>query len=188
MQITTVVLNDNYCPMSKPSDRWVMCIVFLVQRTLRIIYIIMWLFYYTWLIRVMVFNTTFNNISAVSWWTVLLVKETGVPVENHWPSTNHKLYHNVVSSTPRHQQDLIDTDCICSFKSNYHAITTALKPTKNMVLNCQEHLQCKINIPGRMKYLAVRRSLSVVMAAGVVVDRMMSSPVLAGHSVLQLCK
>jgi hypothetical protein len=31
----------------------------------------------------MVFNTTFNNISVISWWSVLLVEETGVPVENH---------------------------------------------------------------------------------------------------------
>ena len=29
--------------------------------------------------RVMVFNATFNNISVVSWWSVLLVEETGVP-------------------------------------------------------------------------------------------------------------
>jgi hypothetical protein len=27
----------------------------------------------------MVFNATFNNISVVSWWSVLLVEETGVP-------------------------------------------------------------------------------------------------------------
>jgi len=27
---------------------------------------------------VMVFNATFNNISAISWWSVLLVEETGV--------------------------------------------------------------------------------------------------------------
>jgi hypothetical protein len=32
---------------------------------------------------VMVFNSTFNNISVISWWSVLLVKETGVPGENH---------------------------------------------------------------------------------------------------------
>ena len=31
----------------------------------------------------MVFNVTFNNISAISWRSVLLVEETGVPVENH---------------------------------------------------------------------------------------------------------
>jgi hypothetical protein len=31
----------------------------------------------------MVFNATFNNISGISWWSVLLVEEeTGVPGEN----------------------------------------------------------------------------------------------------------
>jgi hypothetical protein len=45
------------------------------------------------LILFMVFNTTFNNISAISWRSVLLVKDTGVPGENHW----HTLSHNVVS-------------------------------------------------------------------------------------------
>jgi len=37
----------------------------------------------------MVFNATFNNISAMSctWWSVLLVEETGVPRENHRPVT-----------------------------------------------------------------------------------------------------
>ena len=37
----------------------------------------------------MVFNATFNNISVISWWSVLLVKETGVSGENHWPVTSH---------------------------------------------------------------------------------------------------
>jgi hypothetical protein len=31
----------------------------------------------------MVFNATFNNISVISWWSVLLVEETGEPGENH---------------------------------------------------------------------------------------------------------
>jgi hypothetical protein len=31
----------------------------------------------------MVFNTTFNNISVISWWTILLVEETRVPGEIH---------------------------------------------------------------------------------------------------------
>jgi uncharacterized protein YpuA (DUF1002 family) len=30
----------------------------------------------------MVFNATFNNISFILWWSVLLVEETGVPGEN----------------------------------------------------------------------------------------------------------
>ena len=49
---------------------------------------------------VMAFNVTFNNISVISWRSVLLVVETG---ENHRPVTSHFqiLSHNVVSSTPR---------------------------------------------------------------------------------------
>ena len=35
------------------------------------------------IIVVMVFNTTFNNISVISWRSVLLVEETGVPGENY---------------------------------------------------------------------------------------------------------
>jgi hypothetical protein len=31
----------------------------------------------------MVFNATFNNISVISWWSVLLVDESGVPEESH---------------------------------------------------------------------------------------------------------
>ena len=34
-------------------------------------------------IRVVVFNATFNNISVILWWPVLLVEEAGVPRENH---------------------------------------------------------------------------------------------------------
>jgi hypothetical protein len=32
---------------------------------------------------VMVFNVTFNNISVISWRSVLLVEEIGIPGENH---------------------------------------------------------------------------------------------------------
>jgi len=37
----------------------------------------------------MVFNATFNNISAISWRLVLLVEEGGVPGEHHRPVTLH---------------------------------------------------------------------------------------------------
>jgi hypothetical protein len=37
----------------------------------------------------MVFNTTFNNISVISWWSVLLMKETEVPGDYHRPATSH---------------------------------------------------------------------------------------------------
>jgi uncharacterized DUF497 family protein len=35
--------------------------------------------------NMMVFNVTFNNISVISWRSVLLVEETGVRRENHRP-------------------------------------------------------------------------------------------------------
>jgi hypothetical protein len=51
---------------------------------------------------VMVFNATFNNTWVISWPSVLLVEETGVPPENHRPVASHwQTSHNVVSSTPR---------------------------------------------------------------------------------------
>ena len=40
-------------------------------------------------VRVMVFNANFNNISIISWQSVLLVEETGVPGENHRPAERH---------------------------------------------------------------------------------------------------
>jgi len=50
----------------------------------------------------MVINATINNISVISWWSVLLMEETGVPGENQRPTSSQwqTLSHNVVSSTP----------------------------------------------------------------------------------------
>ena len=115
----------------------------------------------------MVFNATFNNISVISWTSVLLVEETKVPRESHWPAASHwqTLLHNVVSSTPRLsgvQTDnvsgegyvrhslilsdkhlsaskdkntaLIGIDCIGSYKSDYHMITTTTAPFRVWVM------------------------------------------------------
>ena len=51
-------------------------------------------------VRVMVFNTTFNNISVISWWSLLLMEKTG---KSHWSAASpwQMLSHNVVSSTTR---------------------------------------------------------------------------------------
>jgi hypothetical protein len=42
--------------------------------------------------------------SVISWWSVLLLEETGVPRENQRPVASHwhTLSHKSVSSTPRH--------------------------------------------------------------------------------------
>ena len=55
------------------------------------------------MISVVVFNATFNNISVISWWSIVLVEETRVPGENHRfaASRRQTLSHTDVSSTSR---------------------------------------------------------------------------------------
>jgi hypothetical protein len=75
----------------------------------------------------LVFGATFNNILVISWQSVLLVEETGVPGENHQPAESHwqTLSHNVVSSSPRHElSTLVVIDYTGSCNSNNHTITT----------------------------------------------------------------
>jgi len=54
-----------------------------------------------------VFSAIFYNISVISWRSVLLVEETGVPGENQRPVSSHwqTVSLNVVSSTLRHERD-----------------------------------------------------------------------------------
>ena len=40
-------------------------------------------------VMVIVFNATFKNISAISWQSVLLVEEIGVPGEHHRHAASH---------------------------------------------------------------------------------------------------
>jgi hypothetical protein len=105
----------------------------------------------------MVFKATFNNISCISWRSVLLAEETGVPRENHWPAACHwqTLSHNVVSSTPRHEQGsnstsvMIGPDCTGSCKSNYYTITTTTTTapyTKYDILSCNHYICCTIKL------------------------------------------
>ena len=52
----------------------------------------------------MVFSNTFNNISVISWQSVLWMEETrSKPPTCHKSLTN--LSHTVASSTPRHVRD-----------------------------------------------------------------------------------
>ena len=76
----------------------------------------------------MLFNVIFNNISDISWRSVLLVEEIGVlrenpqPVASHWQTWSN----NVVSSTPREERDSnsVSDDSIGSC----NAITTTTDP------------------------------------------------------------
>jgi len=81
-------------------------------------------------IRVMVFNATFNNISVISWESVLLMEETG---------ENHIMLSRIHHTTPRTEFEqttlvVIGTDCTgseISWKSNYHMITATTYPYIN---------------------------------------------------------
>jgi len=44
--------------------------------------------------RVRAFNASFKNISVITWWSVVIVEETGVPVENHRPVASQTLSNN----------------------------------------------------------------------------------------------
>jgi hypothetical protein len=55
--------------------------------------------YIVGLVIFMVFIATFNNISALSWRSVLLMKETGIPGENQRPVASHGQTLNTVSKS-----------------------------------------------------------------------------------------
>ena len=49
----------------------------------------------------MVFNASFNTISVISWQSVLLVEEAGVPRENHIPVASGFSLSTPISSTKK---------------------------------------------------------------------------------------
>ena len=60
----------------------------------------------------MVFNVTFNNISVISWWSVLLVEETWVPRENHQPAASHFLWSPTLWNISNGEQ--VRVSCVTS--------------------------------------------------------------------------
>ena len=84
----------------------------------------------------MVLNATYNNISVISWQSVLLVEEYGVPGENHRPVVSHgqTLSHNVVSSTPRKKRNCSAFHCYGLIFNNKH--NSYPKMSANRPLDC----------------------------------------------------
>ena len=73
----------------------------------------------------MVFNSIFNNNSAISWWSILFVDETGVSGENQRPVANtDKFYHITLYRVHLTTLVVIGTDYMGSFTSKYSTTTT----------------------------------------------------------------
>ena len=82
-----------------------------------------------WWFRLMVFNITLNNITVISWQSVLLVEEPEYQEKTiDLSQVTDKLYHIMLYTSPWSRFELttsvvIGTDCTGSCKSNYHMIT-----------------------------------------------------------------
>jgi hypothetical protein len=80
----------------------------------------------------MVFNATFKNISAISWQSVLLVEDTGLPEEKNPTDLSlvidkfdHIMLHRVHHTWAGFELTtlvVIGTDCIDICKSNYNML------------------------------------------------------------------
>jgi hypothetical protein len=81
----------------------------------------------------MVFNATFNNISVISWRSVLLAEET-----TELSQVTDKLYHIMLYTSPWSRFELtsvvMGSDCIGSCKSKYHAITATTVPLNKLII------------------------------------------------------
>ena len=95
------------------------------------------MYYVCLFVCLMVFNATFNNISAISWRSVLLVEETDGPGENHrpvashWQTSSHNVVHLDLIEIPIHN---IRGDRhrlyigSCKYKLPYDHITATTAP------------------------------------------------------------
>jgi hypothetical protein len=88
----------------------------------------------------MVFNATFNNISVISWRSVLLMEEHWGPGENHLSQVADKLDHIMLYTSPWSRFELtsvvMGTDCMGN------PIPTTIRPRRPVGNGLLSYLQC----------------------------------------------
>jgi hypothetical protein len=124
-----------------------------------------WFFCFVYL---MVFNATFNNISVISWRSILLVKEIGGPGENNrsvasrWQTLSHNVVHLALIEVRTHNISGIGTDCIGSCNSNYHTTTATTSLTKNKENRTNNNSQNTTQKEQTTMYKALHRKLKLL--------------------------
>ena len=90
--------------------------------------------------KIMVLNTTFNNMSAISWQSVLSVGETGIsnefhrPVASQWLTLSHNVYRVHLALDGFEVTVVVVIECIDSCKSIYHTIMPTAAPAMHVYI------------------------------------------------------
>jgi hypothetical protein len=96
---------------------------------------------------IMVLNATFNNILGISWWSVLLVEETGAPREKHRPSVGPYIVDTTKPKFYGQQIDvrLVNNYLIANWSANAFQDSDDPYPMKFFIFRQKYELHVKIN-------------------------------------------